>query len=464
MPEPDTKTISPDSSSPQGIRDRFKKTWEKFRRPSTPEFKIKLPSAIEQALEKTKGTVIFGKPLHEFALGLLAGSVVKGVLKKETAKQLISLGLLQGTMGSAVVVGAVAGGGYGFGREYFKQVRQNWAETEKLKKSQAKALLSASAAFLSPEDQAKLDPEKVRLQLKERLQGLKPNDAKKLAIATGRGAILGAVGGAIGFGVAGLVGEYISGISLTSALEHAKETASSVTSHLPSAEPHLPDLSKVSETVSSLNPLHHEVPHGPSVDQATSHFPPGWSAEQPSVSTPKPYEDSGITEGSGMQYKPLTEHGGISGDVTVSHMEPVVSHPDAGGVAHPGENVSHPSTSDHNGINQSMPKENIENTQAAGLMNPQLQEAVHNLPAEVKLPEGGSVWQVTHDSLKQALGQEPTDAQILAVAKVVARENGIAVKEWGIGGTIDSRNLEVGRSIIVNDNVKNAIVNMLSKK
>lgn len=145
----------------------------------------------ESLVDGLKSTPVFGKPLSEFALGMAAGFGMSGL-----ARAGLMLAGFEG-VGLAVAAGATVGTVKAGGGEWLRQARNNWS---KLREERAAA--------------EGVEVSHVRLKLKERLKGLKPTDAKKLALATSRGAVFGALGGLVGGKLAeefgGLIGEKVS--------------------------------------------------------------------------------------------------------------------------------------------------------------------------------------------------------------------------------------------------------------
>lgn len=145
----------------------------------------------ENLVDGLKSTQVFGKPLSEFALGMAAGFGMSGL-----ARAGLMLAGFEG-VGLAVAAGATVGTVKAGGGEWLRQARNNWS---KLREERAAA--------------EGVEVGRVRLKLKERLKGLKPTDTKKLALATGRGAVFGAIGGLVGGKLAeefgGLISEKVS--------------------------------------------------------------------------------------------------------------------------------------------------------------------------------------------------------------------------------------------------------------
>ncbi len=67
------------------------------------------------------------------------------------------------------------------------------------------------------------------------------------------------------------------------------------------------------------------------------------------------------------------------------------------------------------------------------------------MPDEELIDKGDNIWNITKDYLSNHGIKNPTNAQILEAAKEVAKENNIAVKEWGISGEISDRQLRPGK-------------------
>lgn len=120
------------------------------------------------------GFKIFGRSL---------GDLMKEAAVSTTAGILIRLGLTSAGVGGAALAG-IGGGALSGGKEWFSQINANWKKSVELKRN---------SSGLSAEEAARL-----KLNLKERLNGLKPTEKKKLAFAIGRGALFGELGFLIG--------------------------------------------------------------------------------------------------------------------------------------------------------------------------------------------------------------------------------------------------------------------------
>lgn len=92
-------------------------------------------------------------------------------------------------------------------------------------------------------------------------------------------------------------------------------------------------------------------------------------------------------------------------------------------------------------------------------------EAITNMPTEVILNSGSNPWEASAGYLRQALGREPSNEEILSVTKAVARSSGISVPQWGISGPgfIPDRQIPVGFKLLFDDNVKSVIKSIINK-
>lgn len=131
----------------------------------------------KEVVDKVRNAKIFGFPVGTFLMGAVLGGATKAVLKSG----LTASGLFGG-IGLAATAGAV----YETGKEYLKQRKSGSLETG----------VSSETG--------------VKTTLKNELLRLKNTDKKKLAIAAGKGAVMGALG--FGFG-AYVVPEIISAAS-----------------------------------------------------------------------------------------------------------------------------------------------------------------------------------------------------------------------------------------------------------
>lgn len=82
------------------------------------------------------------------------------------------------------------------------------------------------------------------------------------------------------------------------------------------------------------------------------------------------------------------------------------------------------------------------------------------LPEQIPLPAGSNPWEVTSRTLRDVLGRDPTNAEILQVTKEVCRQSNISVPNWEIAGEIDHRALPVDYKLVFNDPVKKLIAGM----
>lgn len=92
-------------------------------------------------------------------------------------------------------------------------------------------------------------------------------------------------------------------------------------------------------------------------------------------------------------------------------------------------------------------------------------EVISSMPTELILNSGSNPWEASTDYLRQALGREPSNEEILSVTKAVARSSGISVPQWGISGPgfVSDRQLPVGFKLVFDDNVKSVIKSMINK-
>lgn len=82
-----------------------------------------------------------------------------------------------------------------------------------------------------------------------------------------------------------------------------------------------------------------------------------------------------------------------------------------------------------------------------------------SVPSEVSLPAGSNTWNESAKLLRDAVGHEPTNAQIMEVDKILCQANKISVPSWGISGEgfISDHRLPVGFKIIIPDSAKSLI-------
>lgn len=78
-------------------------------------------------------------------------------------------------------------------------------------------------------------------------------------------------------------------------------------------------------------------------------------------------------------------------------------------------------------------------------------------PDSISLPAGSNPWNEVSKYLEGNLGRPPTNAEIMEITKIVAKESDIKVPAWGIdGGHLDTQ-LPPGYKLVFDDKVKSAI-------
>lgn len=88
-----------------------------------------------------------------------------------------------------------------------------------------------------------------------------------------------------------------------------------------------------------------------------------------------------------------------------------------------------------------------------------ISERLAQMPQEISLERGSSPWQTSEQYLKEILGRNPTNSEIVAVTKELAKASAISVPKWNISGEgfTDHRKLPVSFKLIFNDDVKSVI-------
>lgn len=71
-------------------------------------------------------------------------------------------------------------------------------------------------------------------------------------------------------------------------------------------------------------------------------------------------------------------------------------------------------------------------------------EVALNIKDTILLPQGSNPWNEAAGILRQALGHEATNNQIMQLTQEISKNSGISVPNWGIEGAIDHHNLRPG--------------------
>ncbi|MBI2592855.1 MAG: hypothetical protein HYW37_01685 [Candidatus Colwellbacteria bacterium] len=69
---------------------------------------------------------------------------------------------------------------------------------------------------------------------------------------------------------------------------------------------------------------------------------------------------------------------------------------------------------------------------------------IEKLGLSVNLPSGSNVWNESSKLLENILHRDPTNAEILVVARTIAKESGVKVPSWGLTEGVDQHQLRTG--------------------
>lgn len=90
--------------------------------------------------------------------------------------------------------------------------------------------------------------------------------------------------------------------------------------------------------------------------------------------------------------------------------------------------------------------------------------AVENIPYNIPLQEGDTLWGTVEAQLADVLERAPTDAEILEISKEVARASGVIVPEWGIeSGAVAHTEMAAGSPLIFDELAKEHIKAMVAE-
>lgn len=361
---------------------------------------------------------VFGVPASEFIIG-----TILGIGTKALATTILASAGLAGGWGAAAVVGGVVGGVTAGYKDINFQARETISQAQ--------------------------DKEQAREDLKGVFKRLKHADKIRLAGAVGRGAAMGAVGAAIGFGVVEFFTNNEAGVAIAS----------------PAPEPKVPEVSRADVPLGALN-----VDTGSTiVDTGVSEkgvLTLGVQREEVplgdiklDVKQPAPDAQAGI--------KALRQLVMDNSEGNLPEIE-AIKEAQAEGAPNPIEPAQVPAKSEVSLLPQSAPQSppiasspDAPNTLTSGALDagqpgiaaPDLAK----IPEMVPLPPGSNPWEMSSGFLREVLGREPTNAEILEVTKTLCRESNISVPGWGIEGEVDHTKLPVGFKLVFNDNVRKVI-------
>lgn len=402
--------------------------------------------------------------MNRKVLGMVVGDVAIGAVGGAAAR--MALDMVLGIAGGPLAGGVMGGikGGVG---EWFKQSRE----------------IAASGD---------------RLSFKE---NLKRHNGGRIALAAGRGAIIGAAGGALGGYIIEQVsqtewgqqagkfivdraGEFARTTSTQNAIQRlgafAKETlpffkGAPSSSGLPSVEATatatVPIISAdeaariaLGEPPAAETPAPAEVPtEYPQMDlperdiydvaQAPAQPPapapaataPVPAAPSPEVGTPLPPLPAAPGEVLLPPQPPVAPAAPLSPDIVQA---PTAEPPTAAAPPEPPPAAA----------------PEIQTNQVADIEPPpSISEKIASLQNTIFLENGSNPWATTSQYLEQALSREPTPAEIMEVTKAVCRTSGINVPEWGIQGQFLHTRLPVGFQLNFDDSVKGVIEKIANK-
>lgn len=375
----------------------------------------------------------FGKAVTDIIVGGIAGAGVK-----------LALGAATGGTGGALVGGAVGAVKAGI-QEYRQMNRENSSDAEWKRKN-----------------------------LKEKLF----TNKKRMAVAVGRGAAFGALGGAIGVEITDFFqgnGFDVPGLGNFGSSDHSETPASSV-DIAARPTPTMPEAAKPDSTPvpSALKPG--EVTFGPKPEELTSPTPqPEQLVNKPSVdeSFTKPGEyrpGQTLTQGDIDQLnRAIDENARISAQNDILQKDLDKARADLDALRKNPVGTGLPASPATAALNQAPGgAPNLESWAQVNPKFPDLDPRVGNL-SELTVKAGSNPWNETHAMLNTAFGRtldvnNPADAEkIKEITKLIAKDSGIKVPGWGLNEGVDQGSIPPGFKLTVSDNTKSAIQAMLKK-
>lgn len=435
-----------------------------------PGFRERFSSAVSNITEKTfLGQKLYG---DRRVLGVPIAEVVADMAVGFTAKQALRGAVMAGTastlgaFGAAVAAGAVVGGSAAGLKEWGRQVGENWRQP------------------LPPEAVGRLD------KIRERLKDLKPNDWKRVGMATARGAVFGAAGGFIG----AVVADVLFGTTGSNAPFPAPEGAAQVPEvPPPSVEPPPAEVATPSAEIPETVPAVETVTVEPTEPVAAETVSP--EATQPvdtaptvtNTATPSPTEFVSSTtptdvsaSGPGLAtptetatppvpptITPTTELPGIgtpepetptpTTDTSSTDTTPPAltqpAQPPLTGEAPPPSGSELPPAQAAPGVGE--PASDI-----SGLTH-ETSEYINNL-GDYAMVEGDNPWRVAEGILHTADPNRTfSNAEIQTLTKAICEKSDIG-GVWGMTGSINHTEIPIGHVLKVDDpDVKSVLANVL---
>jgi len=89
--------------------------------------------------------------------------------------------------------------------------------------------------------------------------------------------------------------------------------------------------------------------------------------------------------------------------------------------------------------------------------------SMESLPNETILVSGSNPWIESHDWIGDILGRHPTNAEIMAIDKIICEDSNVGVPMWGIEGDVDHRKIPIGYKLDFT-RAKGLLVDMLNKE
>ncbi|MBI2338309.1 hypothetical protein HYU95_03960 [Candidatus Daviesbacteria bacterium] len=432
---------------------------------------------------------ILGRPAYEMIADFGAGFAVKTAVRSGV---MLAGASTLGAIGAAVLAGAASGAVFAGGKEWFRQAQENWKQP--------------------------LPPEAIttKQQILERLNGLTPNDWKRLGHVTLRGAVVGAAFGFAG----GLVADVLHAagsapvednlastpVSEPTAVQSSLiPTETAVPDHIVTPTPDvdipvtptvdtqplnpdlipthpadIPSTTSIPDTSASVPTVTPDgsVPIPPDVSQT----PPGAIPATPTevaapaevTVTPTPFVEASPVPLPTETATPFPDGSSLTPEASTAPSLPTATPvPDTSAsvptVTPDGSVPVSPDASSSVDVPGAPPTDLPPGAPAEGITVPPVveqpivppmetfTESVNNLK-DIPLAAGSNPWQVATEILKQVdPNHVPSNAEIMEVTRAICEQNDISVPEWGISGSVDEHRIPVGYLLKIDPEVKSVI-------